>query len=335
MSNTVVGIFEYTSEAQEAKKYLLDHGFSEAHVDIKISTTGNTAVESVKDEDAGDRISNFFKGLFGDDEDEVNRYSEAGRRGTIVTVHAKTADEAETAARILDNYGAVDVNETSGSYGAADNTYGARTPVTDTTFSATPTTDIDSTNNTLLASDADITDNTYPTSDTHISRNPYTSDADISGSTFATSDADISDNVYATDDTDITNATSIPVIQEELFVGKKEVTTGGVRLRSRIIERPVEESIRLREEYVTIERTPVDRPATESDFNTFKEETVEVIEHAEVPVVSKEARVVEEVSLEKQVEERDEVIHETLRSTEVETENIPGTETTRRTDLNI
>jgi uncharacterized protein (TIGR02271 family) len=115
---------------------------------------------------------------------------------------------------------------------------------------------------------------------------------------------------------------SISVIQEDLLVGKKEVQTGGVRLRSRIVERPVEETIRLREEHVHVERTPVNRVATEADFAAFQEGTIEVTEHAEIPVVSKEARVVEEVSLDKEASEREEIISDTVRHTEVDTEEI-------------
>ena len=47
-------------------------------------------------------------------------------------------------------------------------------------------------------------------------------------------------------------------------------------------------------------------------------------EHAEVPVVNKEARVVEEVNLNKEVEERDETVKETVRKTKVDVENIDG-----------
>ncbi len=128
---------------------------------------------------------------------------------------------------------------------------------------------------------------------------------------------------------DMTNRTAAPgetmkVVEENLQVGKREVETGGVRLRSRIVSRPVEENLRLREEYVYVNRKPVDRPATEADFNTFKEGTVEIRETAEVPVVNKEARVVEEVSLGKDVTEREETIRDTVRKTEVDVEQIPG-----------
>jgi len=120
--------------------------------------------------------------------------------------------------------------------------------------------------------------------------------------------------------------TSIPVVEENVQIGKREVETGGVRLRSRIVEKPVEENLRLREERVTVERTPVDRKATEEDFNTLKDQEIEVVEHAEVPVVSKEAHVVEEVKLNKEVDHRDETVRETARKTEVDVENIEGKE---------
>jgi uncharacterized protein (TIGR02271 family) len=114
----------------------------------------------------------------------------------------------------------------------------------------------------------------------------------------------------------------IPIIEENLEVGKREVSTGGVRLRSRIVERPIEESIRLREERVNVERNTVDRPATDADFSNFEERDIEMVERAEVPVVNKQARVVEEVSLNKEVEERSETISDTVRRTEVDVDDL-------------
>ncbi|WP_053093770.1 DUF2382 domain-containing protein [Rufibacter radiotolerans] len=116
--------------------------------------------------------------------------------------------------------------------------------------------------------------------------------------------------------------TVIPIIEENLEVGKREVETGGVHVSSRMMEQPVEEHVRLREERVIVERNTVDRPATEADLNAFKEGEVELTERAEVPVVNKEARVVEEITLDKEVEERDEVIRGTVRSTEVDVDNL-------------
>lgn len=124
-----------------------------------------------------------------------------------------------------------------------------------------------------------------------------------------------------------TTGNSLPVIEEDLQVGKRVVKTGGVRLHSRIIERPVEEHLRLREEHVYVERNPVDRAVSPTDLDAFQEGVIELREQAEVPVVAKEARIVEEVRLTKEVTERDEVIRDTLRNTDVEVENLTGNTT--------
>jgi stress response protein YsnF len=121
---------------------------------------------------------------------------------------------------------------------------------------------------------------------------------------------------------------TMPIIQEEMQVGKRQVETGGVHLRSRIIEKPVEEHLRLREEHVHVERHAVNRPANEKDFASFKQGETEIIEHAEVPVVNKEARVVEEVRLNKETTERDETVRDTVRRKDVEIDDI------KKDDLN-
>ena len=117
---------------------------------------------------------------------------------------------------------------------------------------------------------------------------------------------------------------SIPIMEERLNVGKREVERGGVRMRSRIVERPVEEHLRLREEHVDVERHKVNRPATERDFQNFKEGEINITERAEVPVVNKEARVVEEVNIRKHTEQRDETVRGTVRKTDVDIDKLDG-----------
>jgi uncharacterized protein (TIGR02271 family) len=121
------------------------------------------------------------------------------------------------------------------------------------------------------------------------------------------------------------------VVKEELEVAKREVQTGGVRVYSRVTETPVSESVNLREEHATIERRAVDRPATVADL---KEGFVEVRETTEQPVVSKAARVVEEVVVGKEASERTETIHDTVRGTEVEVERTEGREGLARQGTN-
>lgn len=272
MSQTVIGIFDSSREAQDAVDQLTSNGFSRSSIDISAQGADTSYTDSSttsRNRNDDDSIGGFFKSLFGSD-DESEKYSKVAKRGCVVTVHASSGMEAQRAAEILDQYGAVDVDDRIMQY----------------------------------------------------ERGSYT---DTSATT----------NRTDFDRRDVDNTNSIEVIEENLQVGKREVTTGGVRLRSRIVEKPVEESLRLRTEHVHIERNPVNRPASTADLNNFKEGTIEVTEHAEVPVVNKEARVVEEINLSKDVDERVETIRDTVRRTDVDVENITGDEridTDRSTD---
>ena len=116
-------------------------------------------------------------------------------------------------------------------------------------------------------------------------------------------------------DGDIDANDTLEVVKEDVVIGKREVQTGGVTVRSHIIERPVEETIRLRTEHVSVTRTPVDRPADSADF---RDRTISVKETTEEAVVSKQARVVEEIKVKKDVDTRTETIRETARETEVD-----------------
>lgn len=120
---------------------------------------------------------------------------------------------------------------------------------------------------------------------------------------------------------------AIPVVEEELLVGKREVERGSVRVRSYVTEVPVHEQLRLRNERVDVERRRVDQPIGEADADAFRERTVEVTARGEEAVVSKEARVVEEVIVRKSADEELREIDDTVRRTDVEVEGA-GTGTT-------
>ena len=112
----------------------------------------------------------------------------------------------------------------------------------------------------------------------------------------------------------------IPVVEEEMNVGKRQVAEQTVHVYAHVVEEPVEREILLRQEHVNVERHPVDRPATEQDLREFKEGTIEMSETAEEPVVSKEARVVEEVVVSKDTTQENRAVRDTLRKTEVDVE---------------
>lgn len=113
----------------------------------------------------------------------------------------------------------------------------------------------------------------------------------------------------------------IPVAEERLRVGKREVNRGGVRARAYVVEEPVQEDVRLREEHVEIERRPVNQPAASgAEDRVMQERTVEMSETAEVPVVQKETQVKEELVVRKRAEERVETVKDKVRHTEVDVE---------------
>jgi uncharacterized protein (TIGR02271 family) len=128
----------------------------------------------------------------------------------------------------------------------------------------------------------------------------------------------------ATGTTGVRDGEAIPVVREELKVGKRAVLKGGVRVYSRVVDEPVEESVRLRQEQVRVDRTPVNREATAADLRPGNEQVFEVKEYSEEPVVSKQARVVEEVRIRKEATERTETVRENVRHTEVNVENVAG-----------
>jgi len=111
----------------------------------------------------------------------------------------------------------------------------------------------------------------------------------------------------------------IPLAEEELQVGKRTVDRGTTKIRRYVVRKPVEESVTLRDETVSVERR---RPVTQGEAGVpagaFEERTVEVHQTAEEPVVNKTARVAEEVVVHKEVTERTETVRDDVRREEVE-----------------
>ena len=133
------------------------------------------------------------------------------------------------------------------------------------------------------------------------------------------------EGVGATRTADLNTAgeTSIPIVEEDLVVGKREVDRGGVRVYSHIVEEPVSADVSLRNEEILVERRVVDRPATAADF-TPGDRALEVRATGEEAVVGKTARVVEEVLVGKDSSQHTETVRDSVRHTEVEVEEIPG-----------
>ena len=139
------------------------------------------------------------------------------------------------------------------------------------------------------------------------------------------SPVDIDDRAtgYAqTPDTTVRNDETLRLAEEQLSVGKRVVNRGGTRVRRYVVETPVEQTVSLHSEKVTLERRPITDAKVAAD--SFTDKTIELTETAEEAVVSKTARVYEEVGLRKDVTDRVETVRDTVRKEEVEVEQIPG-----------
>jgi uncharacterized protein (TIGR02271 family) len=112
----------------------------------------------------------------------------------------------------------------------------------------------------------------------------------------------------------------IPIAEERLRVGKRMIDRGRVRVRSYVVETPVEEQVILRDETINVERVAVDRPVTDTD-RLFQERTVEVTETDEEAIVQKDTVVKEELVVRKDTEQHTETVRDTVRRTEVDIED--------------
>ena len=119
----------------------------------------------------------------------------------------------------------------------------------------------------------------------------------------------------------------IPIVEEQLVVGKRDVNRGGVRVRSYVTETPVHEQVRLRNEQINVERRTVDQPLSAADTDAFRERTIDMTATGEEAVVGKTARVVEEVVVSKTATENVEDVSDTVRRTDVEIDRDTDVET--------
>ena len=222
--------------------------------------------------------------------DEAHAYAEGVRRGGTLVVVESSDDRAERGMEILRRLHPVDIHERTAQWRHAGWTGYDANAITSTPTSSTAT-------------------------------------ATRSSQEQARSTTRVADKGARTRRVEGQEEVAIPVVQEDITIGKREVEHGHVRIYSRVTEQPVEEAVRLREEKVTVERRPADRPATDADFAAATKEVIELTETAEEPVVTKRARVVEEVVVHKDVTEHTETVRGTVRHTDVDVQREPETAT--------
>jgi len=296
MAKTLVALYDTFTDAERVVQELIDDGFARSDVHLALDHTKSRPARSSSVEwDAAYEGASLLDTLadLGVPSDEAHAYAEGVRRGGALVVVESNDDRAERGMEILRRLHPVDIHERTAQWRQEGWTGYDANALTST-----------------------------PTSRTA----PTTRRAQEQARTTTR----VADTGARTRRVEGQEEIAIPVVEEDIAIGKREVERGHVRIFSRVTEQPVEESVRLREEKVTVERRPVDRPATDADVAAAGQEVIELTETAEEPVVSKRARVVEEVVVQKEVTERTETVRETERRTDVDVQREPETATETR-----
>ena len=302
MQRTLVAVFDSRDHAEAARRELAGAGIPNERIEMRAGSLRDAVDPLLKSDAArGQRDEpGFLERLFGLDDarEQAGQYSEAVRRGScLVVVDGVDDSQLEQVSRLMEQQGAIDIDARVQSW--RERGWNGYQP------------------------------DAAPLSDDQLAAERARSAAMPEASRAAPSASEGSTDRASGD----TERWAIPVVEEQLEVGKRRVEGGRVRVHTRVTERPVEENVSLREEHARVERHAVDRPATEADLGAaFREETVELRESAEQAVVQKTARVVEEVEIGTEETERTETVRDTVRRSDVEVEDVPASRPGRTGD---
>ena len=112
MAYTVVGMFPTNEAADRATRELDSAGFGKENYSVsRYSTSGEYDPVLGYDYEEDEKTGGFWNWLFGDDDKSRNKYSYAGTKSNVVTVYADSEDNAEKARDIMNQSGALDVND--------------------------------------------------------------------------------------------------------------------------------------------------------------------------------------------------------------------------------
>jgi uncharacterized protein (TIGR02271 family) len=108
--------------------------------------------------------------------------------------------------------------------------------------------------------------------------------------------------------------------EEQLRVGTEAVESGSVRLRKHVVTEPVETTVPLRHEEVSIERLPATEARPAPGYR-FEEQAVEVTLHEERPTIAKETVPVETVRLAPKTQTDERRVSDSVRRERIEVED--------------
>jgi uncharacterized protein (TIGR02271 family) len=113
----------------------------------------------------------------------------------------------------------------------------------------------------------------------------------------------------------------VRLAEEQVEVGKRQVMTGKSRIRRFVVEKPVQQQVTLHEEHCEVARREVTDPRLGRDVD-WKDRIIEVVETSEQPVVTKTARIAEEVVIRRRGSDHVETIRDTVRRQQLEVERV-------------
>jgi len=291
---TVTAFFDSRSDAEAAIERIVEAGVARHAVKMvegaDPSTGGAATAAPVEDRSFFDKLGDFFM----PDEDR-HAYAEGLRRGGYLVSVPTTAGNRDTILDILDDEGTVDMDERETTWRSEG-------------WAGTETGYTSSASGSAMATGSAIKDAGLVARDENYARTEDTK-------AYRAADEDRSAKALGAD-----RDGTIEVVEENLRVGKRDVSHGRVRVRSYVVEDAVSQDVSLRSERVELERRIVDRPVSSLD-DAFQDRTIELEETAEEAVVSKEARVKEEIDLKRLSENHTQTVSDTVRRTEVEIED--------------
>ena len=298
MSRTVTALFDSRSEAEAARERLTSSRIDADNIRI-IDKDSRGSSYNGSSGDAGDQgFWASLKELFMPDEDR-HAYGEGIGRGGYLLCAQVDEDEADEAIRILDQSNSVDFDQRQDEW-RSNGWTGYNKDAGAGLFGSESTTGVGATAGAQTGGLA-----------TGTTGMPLTGQSTGFGT----------GGMEGRERSTTVEEEHIPLVEEELRVGKREVNRGGARVRSYVREVPVHEQINLREEHVSVERRPLDQKLDTTDLNRgdmFQERNIEMTETAEEAVVAKEARAREELVVKKTAEEHAGNIDDTVRRTEVD-----------------
>lgn len=133
MPQILIAAFDRYAEAEQVKTKLLAKGVASDAIQVSASfnpkTVDSDRVEVIGEEPGDDatvaeKIGSFLHKVFGDDASQhAGRYPEAARRGsTLVTVTLEDETQVAMVEQVMEQNGAIDIDERSASWGSDEAT---------------------------------------------------------------------------------------------------------------------------------------------------------------------------------------------------------------------